>query len=109
MVAHSPAEREQYEANLKARRDEFSRLAFARESGRTEGRMEGQREGELAATRSLLIQLGQLQMGLLPEQHRHLIDRVQDLELLKSYLMQVHPSRTWDELLTVPHRDFSHN
>ncbi len=78
MVAHTPTEREIYEANLKALRDERSRLKTAINQGRTEGRIEG-REDEC---RSMLLQLGQLLMGPLTPQQRQRVDAIADYETL---------------------------
>ncbi len=119
MVAHTPTEREIYEANLKALRDERSRLKTAINQGRAigfvegriegrtegrvegliEGRLEGLLEGQIAESRTMLLKLGQLQMGPLTPQQRQRIDSIADYETLQRCVVLLHPSRNWDEVL----------
>ncbi len=107
MVAHTPTEREIYEANLKALRDERSRLKTAINQGRTEGRIEGRiegrleglLEGQIAESRTTLLQLGQLLMGPATPQERQRVESIADHETLQRCVMRLHPSRSWNEIL----------
>ena len=45
MIANTPEQQLQYEARLKAQRDEAARLMFSREEGREQGREQGRDEG----------------------------------------------------------------
>lgn len=91
MVSHTPTERDEYESSLKARRDQFAMLSHARESGRSEGRV--------AEARLAIVQLGQLLMGTLTEPQRQKIETTTALDVLQQYLLRLHPSRTWDDVL----------
>lgn len=103
MVSHTPTERDEYESSLKARRDQFAMLSHARESGRSEGRSEGRleglTEGRVAEARLAIVQLGQLLMGTLTEPQRQKIETTTELDVLQQYLLRLHPSRTWDDVL----------
>ena len=46
MIARTPQERSQYEARLKAQRDERARMEYAVEQARIDGRAEGKAEGK---------------------------------------------------------------
>ena len=96
MVAHSPVEREEYEAELKAKRDENARLKYAIESGRSLGLYEGQ----LNEARKTLFDLGQLFIGPLSEAQRSAIESEENLESLREWILRMHRSRSWDEILS---------
>jgi predicted transposase/invertase (TIGR01784 family) len=53
-----------YEARLKARRDEYSRMEGARREGREEGRAEGWEEGETKATRKIVVEMSKHGMDI---------------------------------------------
>lgn len=99
MVAHTPTERELYEAELKALRDERSRLSTAFDKGVESGRLEGRRSGEIAACQENLVQLGELIVGPLTATQRQRILETDNLDQLKEFLSRIAATRSWDEIL----------
>lgn len=95
MVAHSPAEREIYEAKLKAQRDERSRIATAINRGLAEGRT----EGRLVQARAMLLRLGQRFIGPLTPQEQARVEAINEVELLEEYALRVPSSESWNQLL----------
>ncbi len=103
MVAHTPTEREIYEAKLKALRDERSRLstAFDRgiEQGIERGIVKGIEQGRVQEARNNIQQLGQLILGPLTAAQRQRLAGIEDLDVLKRLVSQISPSSTWDAIL----------
>jgi predicted transposase/invertase (TIGR01784 family) len=54
MIARTPQERRQYEARLKAQRDERARMQYAVEQARLEGEARGEARGKIKVLRDLL-------------------------------------------------------
>ena len=54
MIARTPQERSQYEARLKAQRDERARMQYAIEQARAEGEVRGEARGRIRILRELL-------------------------------------------------------
>lgn len=102
MVAHSPAEKAEYEDRLKAQRDEISRIAFALDEGLARGRLEGRLEGHLeglAKGRAWIVRVGQLVMGPLSSQQRNQIESLTDLDVLDEIMTRIAPGQSWERVL----------